>query len=114
DAGEQLKVLLVYHIDKLPPVADAGPDRTTRCTSKEGADVVLDGSMSRYLSASQPIYAWSKVGSDGQRANISGPFAAKIHVISPPGDTTYWLHVADGVGGEASDTPVHIHVDCAP
>jgi hypothetical protein len=76
-----------------PVVADAGPDQTVECTTPEGADVGLDGSLS---SGGELAFTWfHPFGTAG---------GATPTVTLPPGTHPIMLVVEDELGRSDDDT----------
>lgn len=80
--------LTVTVVENVPPIADAGPDRTVEQTSPEGAEVTLDGSGSSDQYDDPLTYNWTWPGGSALGINPT--------VMILPGVTNITLMVDDG------------------
>lgn len=91
--------MLIFGIDNVTPIADAGPDNAT------GTDqpIMLDGSGSTDDSGYIAWYNWTF--GDGASFNSSGTKNSKVvHIYSDPGVYTVVLNVSDAWGNWDNDT----------
>src|SRR5213593_871906 len=94
--GQTSVVLALERGANLPPVADAGPDRTVECTAASGATVTLNGTASSDPDGDPLTFTWT---------NSFGTVLGQTpQVTLPLGAHTITLTVDDGKGGSASDT----------
>jgi subtilisin family serine protease/subtilase family serine protease len=98
--GLNLHDAIVYGLSNLPPVADAGPDRTVSDTNGDGSELVnLDGSASHDSDGSITAYTWR----EGTNQIATG---ATTSVWLTDGVHTLTLEVTDDDGDSATDTAV--------
>jgi RHS repeat-associated protein len=85
-----------------PPVANAGPDQTTRV----GATVTLDGSGSHDVDGNELTYRWALISVPaGSMASLSNPSqVAPTFTIDEPGTYVAQLIVNDGTVDSTPDT----------
>jgi PKD domain len=81
-------VAIIDVVTNLPPVANAGPDKTVEQTSLLGADVTLNGTASSDPLNDTLTYFWNWTGGNATGATPTALF--------PPGNTTVTLTVSDG------------------
>lgn len=97
DLGETAAYLArQFESSNLPPVADAGPDRTVECTGPSGAEMTLDGTGSSDPDGDPLTFSWNgPFGlATGPTPTVEIPFST--HVIT--------LTVDDGRGESDTDT----------
>jgi PKD repeat protein len=95
---------VVVQVKDNPPVANAGPDRT----SNEGSTVAFDGTASTDVEGPIASYAWTF--GDGGSATGSKP----SHLYRNNGVYTVTLTVTDSAGQTASDTAVQTVLNVPP
>lgn len=83
----------------LPPLADAGSNRTAECNQPESATVALDGTGSSDPDGDSLAYRWSAPGIVFDDASSPTPSA-----VFPLGTTTVTLVVNDGIEDSPADT----------
>jgi|GEM_PF-5283471 len=86
DGGALIDNLYVVAPTNEPPVADAGPDQLVDCTSAEGADVTLDGTMSSDPDDDPLAWLWSApagiVFDDDTSATPTATFPIGVTVVT--------------------------------
>jgi PKD repeat protein len=90
-ASDSLSVV----VSNMPPVVDAGPDRT----ASEGASVLMNGSFTDPGALDTHVVEWSF----GDGSTASGTLTP-VHIWADDGVYTVTLTVTDDDGGEDSDT----------
>ena len=107
--SERAKVRFRIFMPELPPVANAGPDRST----PEGTDIVLDGSGSFDPEGTPLTYSWDLDG-DGACDDSSGTATPSFTSVGNDGTTIVKICVTDGAGLTAEDTAVVTVTNVAP
>jgi len=108
-ASDRAKVRFRIFLPNLPPVANAGGDRTT----PEGVDITLDGSGS-YDPEGKPLtYSWDLDG-DGACDDSSGTATPAFTSVGNDGTTVVKICVSDDAGLTAEDTAVVTVTNVAP
>ena len=108
-ASDRAKVRFRIFMPELPPVANAGPDRST----PEGTDIVLDGSGSFDPEGTPLTYSWDLDG-DGACDDSSGTATPSFTSVGNDGTTVVKICVTDGAGLSAEDTAVVTVTNVAP
>lgn len=106
--SERAKVRFRLITDNPPPVADAGPDRTT----VEGTNTILDGTGSRDPDGGPLTYAWDLDG-DGDCDDATGA-TPTFDRVGQDGTTTVKLCVTDSGGLTDDDTAIVTVTNVAP
>src|SRR6185436_13110066 len=108
-ASDRAKVRFRIFLPNLPPVANAGADRTT----PEGVDITLDGSGS-YDPEGKPLtYSWDLDG-DGVCDDSTGTATPAFTSVGNDGTTVVKICVRDDAGLTAEDTAVVTVTNVAP
>lgn len=85
--------------------ANAGGDRTiTDTDAEDGAEVILDGSLSTATEATIVSYRWSRFASDETEIELGTSNTPTLTVRLPTGENLIRLVVTDSNGLESSDT----------
>lgn len=106
DTSARFELRLSGVFDRLPPVADAGPDRVVECTSPDGAALDLDASASHDPDGDIMAYRWVAL----DPWEYVGA-TALVHRVQPLGSRTYGLGVSDVLLALAEDELVVDVVD---
>lgn len=101
---DTVKVTVIGKEVNLPPVADAGQDRT----GQVGTTVSLDGSQSSDPDGSISAYEWTCTTQSVSLQNGDGP--SPSFVPDEPGDITFELVVTDDDGTRSAPDRVTVHV----
>ena len=98
DTSRTIALHLDGAITNVPPIADAGGDRTVACATAAGTPVTLDGGASHDPDLGDAIvdYQWFTSGGE-PRGNT-----AAVTVNAPPGESRYVVHVYDMNHGAGS------------
>ena len=109
EAADRARVQFRVFVPNLPPVANAGPDRTT----PEGTDITLDGSASFDPEGGALSYSWD-IDGDGICDDSSGDSTPDFTAVGNDGVTTVKVCVADPEGMTAEDTATVTVTNVAP
>jgi hypothetical protein len=109
EAADRARVKFRLIVSNLPPVADAGPDRTT----PEGADITLDGSGSFDPEGGALTYSWDLDG-DGACDDSSGDPTPEFTSVGNDRATTVKVCVTDPAGLSSEDTATVTVTNVAP
>jgi hypothetical protein len=100
-SDDRAQVKFRVFVPNLPPVANAGPDRTT----PEGTDITLDGTGSSDPEGGALAYSWDLDG-DGSCDDSAGDSTPDFTAVGNDRQTTVKVCVADPQGMTAEDTAV--------
>jgi len=109
EAADRARVRFRVFVPNLPPVANAGPDRTTT----EGTNITLDGTGSFDPEGGSLSYSWDLDG-DGMCDDSSGDSTPDFTAVGNDGTTTVTVCVADPQGMTAKDSATVTVTNVAP
>jgi hypothetical protein len=109
ESADRAHLRFTVFLSNLPPVADAGGNRST----PEGTNITLDGTGSSDPEGGALTYAWDLDG-DGACDDSSGDSTPEFTAVGQDGDTTVKVCVTDPEGLTDDDTAVVTVTNVAP